>query len=508
MIVVVQTLTGKCQSNEFTVYPNGLVYSDTTMTQLKYIVDSLNLKFRHCDLNKQYYSAQQGIADYIDFKDDTATAAFHDIQNGVSYADFTKKYAAAGIETGVLITKERQQYASWLPDIDSYTSARPDDDNPSYVELCHTPPGAVEQDHYSIKGAKGNWVFDYTKKVGHLDPRLRAFYITRPPEPKPIPDKYAKLILYADCMIDTACGIFNADAWNDRAFFFSQRYNLLPPQARMDAFNNYVTRETDNVFKKYRLPAPRLDQWKLKDSLVKAYVRDSLSGRPEFMQLLEEGVKEALQYKPLTNDYFEYLTAKYYSKSAALAMKRNRRVMGRCSADERPRMHAINIALLAAETANWQVFLRAHLDIMNDRFERVSDGNYAWAARKTYIREIEDLDIDVQDLMLGISLYAGNAPQNHYTGSIGRLGRAFAETKYRETLEQKLLSMISDGELDAYNRLLMRCLYLNYAYYLPRKEDRMACLQKLEEADKTLPACIASRIKTNKAVYEQGNVRR
>jgi len=43
--------------------------------------------------------------------------------------------------------------------------------------------------------------------------------------------------------------------------------------------------------------------------------------------------------------------------------------------DESPRTHARAIALLAAETNNWDILLRAHIDIMNDRFERRSDGS-------------------------------------------------------------------------------------------------------------------------------------
>src|SRR5215211_5537198 len=61
-------------------------------------------------------------------------------------------------------------------------------------------------------------------------------------------------------------------------------------------------------------------------------------------------------------------------KAKLLDQMRSTRVVGNCSQDSRPRKHAVNIALLSAETYNWQVFLKAHLDIMNDRFERMSDG--------------------------------------------------------------------------------------------------------------------------------------
>ena len=83
---------------------------------------------------------------------------------------------------------------------------------------------------------------------------------------------------------------------------------------------------------------------------------------------------------------------------------RETRVVGSCSMDSSPREHAINIAMLSAETTDWSVFLRAHLDIMNDRFDRVSDGSYAWKDRNTYIKELEQLDINVSDLIFGKSL--------------------------------------------------------------------------------------------------------
>ena len=505
--VLVQTLAGHSQQPEFKVYANGLVYSDTTMQQLKHIVDSLNIKFRHCDLNKKYYSAEQGIAHYIDLLSSNAPEAFRDMQQGISFNDFIEKYKLSTIDSNLLLTRTRQKSAR-LVDIDYYTMHRPDDNYQPDIALCHTPPGAVEEDRYSIKGIKDNWMFDYTKPGNkNVNTRLRAFYIARPLAVTLIPDKYAKLILYSDCMVDTTAGIFYPGAWDDYTSYLFRK-DSLHTYARIDAFNNYISRQIANLPEKYHLKISAYKEWGFIDSMQKKYVRDSLSTDPTFRQLLSEAVNEALRFKVQTGDYFEYFTAEYYSKSAALTMKRNRKVFGSCSMDQSPRIHAINIAMLAAETANWEVFLRAHLDVMNDRFERASDGNYAWAARNTYIKEIEDLDIDVQDLMLGISFSAGNAPANHYFGNIGRLGRAFAETKYKKSLEEKLLSMISDSQLDDYNRFRMRCLFLNYTYYLPAREDRLACLQKLEKADKTLPSCITSKIKPDKKVYEQGSARR
>ncbi|MBK7503592.1 MAG: hypothetical protein IPI52_00240, partial [Bacteroidetes bacterium] len=82
-------------------------------------------------------------------------------------------------------------------------------------------------------------------------------------------------------------------------------------------------------------------------------------------------------------------------KEKLLDEMRSTKVVGGCSQDSRPREHAINIAMLSAEVTNWEVFLKSHLDIMNDRFDRMSDGSYAYAQRKTYIKELEELDINV-----------------------------------------------------------------------------------------------------------------
>jgi hypothetical protein len=173
---------------------------------------------------------------------------------------------------------------------------------------------------------------------------------------------------------------------------------------------------------------------------------------------------------------------------------RSIRVIGGCSQDSRPRAHAINIALLSAETYKWEVFLKAHLDIMNDHFERMSDGNYAWEQRNTYIKELEELNINVADLMFGISFSIENPSNNHYFGSIGRLGRAFSETKNRSEIEKSILSIVSDKELDIYNRLLFYFLFLNYNENIRNEAIKKKNNDKLLAATKTLPNFISEKL--------------
>ena len=186
-------------------------------------------------------------------------------------------------------------------------------------------------------------------------------------------------------------------------------------------------------------------------------------------------------------------------KDKLLKEMRNTRVIGGCSQDSRPRKHAINIALLSAETYNWEVFLKAHLDIMNDRFERMSDGSYAWAQRNTYIKELEELNINVADLLLGISLRIENPANNHYYGSIGRIGRALSETNNKSEIETTMLAIVADTELDYYNRLLFYFLFKNYNYHLKDELAQINNSEKLRLAATTFPDFMSEKLneKTN-----------
>jgi hypothetical protein len=188
-----------------------------------------------------------------------------------------------------------------------------------------------------------------------------------------------------------------------------------------------------------------------------------------------------------SDERLEFFVARYLSKADALKLMRSRKVIGGCSQDQSPRYHAMNICRLAAETAQWDIFLRSHLDIMNDRFERMSDGSYAWAKRKTYLKELEELDINAVDLLLGTCLRVDDVSENHYWGSVNRIGRALAEAQDRTELEKQILAMMNDDKLDLYNRLLMAYLYSNYAYNIEDAAEKDRKMVSLNEAVEKMP---------------------
>jgi len=341
------------------------------------------------------------------------------------------------------------------------------------------------------KPLKGRWIYRYYDKSEYYNESIEAFYFIKDFTESPLPESYARMVQYADCMIDTSTLIFYEPAYKGDPQYQDKYPNINEFLDYVHVSTHRPTYDYEDPQKDYETYLIQSQQW---DSLRLSRVDSLYKSSPKFYSLLLEAKEEALQHGGSDDELEEYVGI-YISKKTELELKRNRRVVGFCSQDMGPRIHAFNIAKLSAETVNWEVFLRAHLDIMNDRFDRASDGSYAWEERKTYIRELEVLDINVQDLLLGISLRVSNPSTNHYYGSIGRLGRALSETKEPQQIEAKMLQMIADRKLDDYNRIMMYYLFLNYNSYLEDKEQQISNGEKLKAAVETLPVYIASKIK-------------
>ena len=124
---------------------------------------------------------------------------------------------------------------------------------------------------------------------------------------------------------------------------------------------------------------------------------------------------------------------------------------------------------------------------MNDRFDSVSDASDALDQRKTYIKELETLNINVSDLILGISFSLENPAKNHYYGRFDRVGRALTEIKNRAEIEKEMLSIISDTKLDNYNRSLFYLLFLTYNNYISDEKIKIENNKKLELVKNKLP---------------------
>lgn len=466
------------QREEFEIHPNGLMYSESTMDRLQFIVDSLDLKFKNCELHKTYYSKYQAKAHYVYLKGSKVSGALRDMENNLSFEAFANKYPSVEVERDNLVVKFK--YDAYYKDRETVVF----NSFPKERELYFD-----EDPEIYDRALKGKWLFRHSHKNDPEKAWVRAFYFASEFQKQELGNKYARMVQYTDCMVDTTTQIYKENVKSTM---------LIPEQrrsSRLKKFMSYINKETkkpeyssygddyDAFSKDYR-------EW---DSLRFAYIDEVLSKEKSFQKRLREASADALEKGGSDNEFEQYVS-RYYSREIALELKRGRKVMGTCSMDRSPRIHARNIAILSAETTHWATFLRAHLDIMNDHFERASDGSYAWGKRKTYIRELEELGLNVSDLLLGISMRIENPSQNHYYGSIGRIGRALSEAREADKIEQKLLEMIRDDQLDDFNRVLMVNVFKTYNYHIGDESRRLNNVAELAMAIEKMPGYLASKL--------------
>ncbi len=464
-------------SQEFKIYENGFIYSPYAMEKLKGMVGEKNEEFRVCELNKVYLSTEQTKGKVFTLKRPDTTALKKDLINAILFDDFISKYVNTEDRALRLLTKY---------DFTNYKKVET-------IGIREQPDGnRFEIPEVSWEDSKmGHWVWDFSS----MD-YVKVVYLEKAFTSKKIPDRYARMIQYSECLIDTTSQIFQGNALTKRWYPRNDK-SRRKQQEFLDFVNKKFGKERPHVrfdedLTKEQVRA-RFDSLKHWEKSKKNFVKTALSKDAEFCRLLDEAYSEALENKN-SNDEFENYVAEFLSSKQALALKRNRKVIGQCSMDSRPRVHAMNIAQLAGESLNWDIFLRAHLNVLNDNVSRVSDGSWAWEERQTYVKEIEALNINVFELLLGIAFRSENVADGHYFGSIGRLGRAVAESKDMALFEDELPLIVSDEALDDYNRLLMFYMYDHLSYNKDNSKGKFNYKADRKEAITWLPEYLRNEI--------------
>ncbi|MGQ0740575.1 MAG: hypothetical protein ACT4OJ_16115 [Bacteroidota bacterium] len=434
------------ERSEFTTNPNGLMYSEGDMKHLRFIVDSLTLRFKTCDLNKVFWSKPQTKTYTVTFQSETndLKEIIEDMKAGIPPGDLLKKYASFIKTSNVsrIIIKSGK---------DTYLSGSPAS---GYDRVSLT-----DEKKFNARKISNKWSYTYDPKGEYQKYNsLDGFFFSGEFESVSIPAEYGKLIQYVDCMIDTSSVVFLTDK-ADRRYDRDE----MPVYAEINNYINTAMKRKKNGKDDWEFNYISADKIK--------YATEQLKNDYSFIHLIENAAIVCTETNQ-SNDGLEALIGEFASKEKALYLKRCRRVVGQCSMDDSPRLHARSIALLAAEAHNWDIFLRAHLDIMNDRFERVSDGSYAWGQRKTYLKELEELNLNIVDLMLGLTLRTENAADNHYYGTIWRMGRALSESREKYLFEKKAIAIMKDNLLDEFNRGLVFLLYHSYTNYLENGEGK------------------------------------
>ena len=423
---------------EFNQYPNGLIYSNAAIANLGKIIGEENERFRQCDLTKTFKAVAPTTAGVYYVEPSAARTARRDLRNGMKVREFESKYRLEAEEMVLAVKREGSNYeGKEFVYIDAYPG----------IEM-QIPKGKWTGSH------QGLWIFheDY-------DENLVVLRLDRKFQTVSIPYKYARMIQYSECMVDTTQQLFTyKQDWKTQEDY--------PEDNAITDLFNYIDEELGEKAPEWTMEM-KPEEYDTLDTAYQSkrqyFLDRTLSKKPQFKAQLEAAYEFALDNEASTYQ-LEDLVEAYLGRREALDLKRSRRVIGMCSMDSSPRYHAMNIAQLAAESFSWDLFLRAHLDILNDNFSRASDGSYAWAGRQTYVKEMEILDIEVGDLLLGITFRVQNPSPNHYYGSIRRLGRAISESKDRDAIVSTIKEGIADTYLDTYNRMLLFYLYANTTY--------------------------------------------
>jgi len=409
-----------------------LLYSKSDMDQLKKTADSLNLQYLACVPNPVYYSLPQteGIAvtlRNVSRKNKPVLEAL--MEKGATLQEIRAANVGSIEESAHGLIAYNIVYSHRLK---------------KRVTIIYSGDAnrfrTRELDEQITPSDK--WTYDTTGSDDQYT--FTAWLPDRPFSRMQLTGEYASMIQYVDCMMDTSTSV------------------MLYDEQEAGATNQSMKKLVTYMLLKNPRTAELRDEPSLLYSDV-TYLYQDLKTSAKARKLLDDAIKEAIA-KRIGDESLEELAAGRYSKDTILLLKRIRQVIGYCSRDNSPQEHARSIAILASQTHQWPVFIRSHLDIMNDRFLRNSDASYGEAMRGTHLRELELLDIPSQRLLLGSVFRVSDVPDGHYLGNISRLGRAFTESAHAADFEKQVQSCMRDNTLDPFNRCLFFMLYTNYCY--------------------------------------------
>jgi len=351
IIAIISEIFCLGQIEEFNISSDELLYDNETMIQLGHIVDSLNIKFKKCEFDKTYYSKYQAKAHFLTLSKGKIKEAIKDMENDMPFKDFVKKYRKSEFQKELLVIKYNYKNRN-EKDVVEFRSVIEE----NIFDFSENP------DLY-VRPMKSRWVFQNYKNF------IRGFYFITEFEKKPLTEHYSRMIQYTDCMIDTNTQIFSANAHRTS---YNGNSNI---SLAVEKFMSFVNSETNKPQNDIEDPRRYYDDMKAWYSSRVPILDSIYRNNNEFRETLNNAISDALINGGSCHEFEEYV-GRYSSYEDKLELKRGRIVVGTCSMDSSPRYHAKDIAVLSAETSNWEIFLRAHLDIMNDFFARGSDGSY------------------------------------------------------------------------------------------------------------------------------------
>ncbi|MEO0901600.1 MAG: hypothetical protein AAFY00_06100, partial [Bacteroidota bacterium] len=180
-------------SQEFKTYENGLIYSPYAMEKLKGMVGEKNEEFRTCQLIQEYVSVEQTRGKVFVLKKPNIKKLREELLNTITLDQFVKKYGKHANGQLHLLTKTH------------YTNYKKE----KVVGIREQPDGRqMEMFESDWENSRSKcWAWNLSNKdyveVAYLEDEFSS---------QNIPNRYAKMVQYTECLIDTTSQIFNEGA--------------------------------------------------------------------------------------------------------------------------------------------------------------------------------------------------------------------------------------------------------------------------------------------------------
>jgi hypothetical protein len=454
------------------------IIRDHSIPALNKVIDSLENNYKRSE-TPTFLSLPQTTGDYFYLKTEFPNKFINALKKGTPLDSLVKKFPNLQIDRYLLIIKN------------SYVTSNGEEK----LELKSFQIKFNNDHKITLEASdsllKLNPEFYYTNHQDYASghKRIRGFYLHEDFVQKEVPKKYSKWVHYTDHLVQAQTQLFYNNNNRESLAFTGER-------TPVDSLVTYFAKVTQQpVFDRNQDFESRMrlmDQWEEK----RAARADSLyRNDPQFKSLLFEALDFA-ESNQKSNGELEVFVAQLISKERALNLMRHNQQVGTCSFDNGPLKQQERMTRLAAEIPDWDVFIRAFLNVMNDHVSRVANSNIASESRRTHIEELSKLDLDVRTLLLGSNMRTAATSTAHYFSDGSKVAKAFTALKEtdKDFFEATVENLMKDEKVDAFNKLHFYNTLSYYHYFLedsPRKEN---VAQKLEKMSAFMPVSIRSRM--------------
>ena len=472
---------------------NQIIY-ERDIPELNSIIKSLEKKYNESD-HLLYNSWPQTTASYFKIVTKTPDTFLTRLKKSENLQQLKNEFGSLQVDEDLLVIKNEYLNNKNEKKIEIKSS---DIENSSYhllfneyynVEQIFNPEKKIKV-YYSVHQEKVDNPEGATSIFG--------FYLNDEFKATMIPKEYSNWVTYTDIIVKPEAPIFHKN--KERSYEFVN-YN----KTIIDSLVNYYETKTNKpVYRKdqdYLSRSRELDEWQSKKQ---KYTDSLFNADRQFKKLLMESLSYAEENK-VSNGDLEDFTAELISKNRALELMRQNAQVGSCSFDDGPVIQQKRMATLAAQTKNWEVFIKSFLNVMNDNVSRIANSNIASNSRDTYINELAKLDLNIDKILLGSNLRIDDTINKHYFSDGGKIAQAYAnlDSENQNYFEKTIFDIISNKSMDAFNKLHFYNTFKSYQYFVKDSLKKNEIEKSIEKLVPLLPIEIRSRIENpNKQLYD------